>query len=60
MAGDFGAYSKRSEAETEMGYLVDHTTLVYLIDEEGRLRFLFRNDHSPKMMAAIIRKALSG
>ncbi|MBK35435.1 MAG: hypothetical protein CME26_07890 [Gemmatimonadetes bacterium] len=60
VAGNYGVYHKRSEEETEAGYLVDHTTLVYLIDPEGSLRYLSQPHDEPAVLAGLIRKVLDG
>lgn len=59
VAGDFGVYYAVSEEETAAGYLVDHTTLVYLIDGNGTLRYLSHPDDSPEVLAALVRKILA-
>jgi protein SCO1/2 len=58
VAGDFGVYHKKSDEPTAAGYLIDHSTMVYLIGPSGNLRFLFRNDHTVAVMAALVKKAL--
>ena len=60
VAGSYGVYHKRSEEETEAGYLVDHTTLVYLIGPDGSLRYLSQPDDEPAVIAGLIRKVLAG
>jgi protein SCO1/2 len=37
----YGVYRALSETESAAGYLVDHTTRVYLIDAEGNLRLTY-------------------
>ena len=37
-------------------YLVDHSTYTYLIDQQGRVRFLFRQSDGPELMAAVARQ----
>lgn len=34
-------------------YLVDHSTYTYLIDQQGKVRFLFRQSDGPELMAAV-------
>jgi len=60
VAGDFGVFYSKSEEETEAGYLVDHTTLVYLIDGKGKLRYLSHPEDEPEVLAALARKVLGG
>jgi protein SCO1/2 len=57
-AGEYGAYHKVSDEVSEAGPLFDHTLLVYLIDAEGVLRYLFQPGESPEVMAGVIGKVL--
>jgi protein SCO1 len=59
VAGDFGVYYGKSDEETAAGYLVDHTTLVYLIDHQGTLRYLSHPEDSPEVLAGLVRKVLT-
>jgi protein SCO1/2 len=59
VAGDFGVYHSRSEEETAAGYLIDHTTLVYMIDSEGTLRYLSHPEDSPEVLVGLVRKVLA-
>ena len=59
VAGDFGAYYSKSEEETSAGYLVDHTTMVYMIGPDGTLRYLSHPEDASEVMAALIRKVLA-
>ena len=45
-----GHYSLGEEQEA---YLVDHSTYTYLIDQQGKVRFLFRQSDGPELMAAV-------
>jgi protein SCO1/2 len=58
VAGDFGVYHSKSEEETAVGYLVDHTTLVYLLDPDGTLRYLSHPEDSPEVLVGLVRKVL--
>lgn len=58
VAGDFGVFYSKSEEETAMGYLVDHTTLIYLVDGKGSLRYLSHPEDSPEVLAGLARKVL--
>ena len=42
-----------SLGEEQAAYLVDHSTYTYLIDQQGEVRFLFRQSDSPELMAAV-------
>lgn len=37
----------------QAAYLVDHSTYTYLIDQQGKVRFLFRRSDGPELMAAV-------
>ena len=47
------------KSDTAAGYLVSHTTLLYLIDQQGRLRHLFKHTDSSDTIAAVIREAIA-
>jgi protein SCO1/2 len=55
-AGGFGVYYKTSDEKSEAGPLIDHTLLVYLLDSEGKLRYLFQPGESAEVMAGVIRR----
>ena len=59
VAGDFGVYYSKSEEETAAGYLVDHTTLIYMIDQDGLLRYLSQPQDPPEVLAGLVRKVLA-
>ena len=42
-----------SLGEEQDAYLVDHSTYTYLIDQQGKVRFLFRQSDGPELMAAV-------
>lgn len=52
----YGAHYEISSAETEVGYLVDHSTYIYLMDEEGTLRYLFRHADTATWLAEGIKQ----
>jgi cytochrome oxidase Cu insertion factor (SCO1/SenC/PrrC family) len=43
-----------------LGYTINHTTIVYLIDKDGKVRHLFHQDDSPENMSKVIRENCSG
>ena len=45
-----------SLGEEQATYLVDHSTYTYLIDQQGKVRFLFRQSDGPELMAAVTEK----
>lgn len=50
----YGATYEKVETDSAMGYLIDHSTLIYLIDANGDVRFVFHhNDPVPKMKTII-------
>ncbi len=52
VAKQYGAFfAKDSRTETAAGYLVAHSGYVYLLDGEGQLRALYRQDAEPSEMA---------
>ena len=38
---DYGVYRKKQESTSSLGYLVDHTARVYVVDTHGNLRLTF-------------------
>ena len=44
--------------ETESWYTINHTTTVYLHDQEGKVRYLFLYDETPEQLAEAIREQL--
>jgi cytochrome oxidase Cu insertion factor (SCO1/SenC/PrrC family) len=42
-----------------MGYAVDHSAALYLIDPNGTLQTLYRHDAPPKKIASNIQKQLT-
>jgi cytochrome oxidase Cu insertion factor (SCO1/SenC/PrrC family) len=42
-----------------MGYLVSHTTYIYVIDPRGRVRQLVRHDDGAEVLVEALRRALS-
>ncbi|MCC6313002.1 MAG: SCO family protein [Thermomicrobiales bacterium] len=57
----FGVTVKRVEhPESSTGYLIDHTALIYVIDQEGRLRLSYPYGTDPALIAADVRHLLNG
>ncbi len=54
----YNIYYNFVDSGSEAGYLVDHTTLVFLIDKTGKLRYQFRHSDSIDMMASVIKLVL--
>ncbi|MDH5655202.1 MAG: SCO family protein [Spirochaetia bacterium] len=47
-------FAKVTTEQSAAGYLVEHSTSTYLIDRNGKVRYLFRQSENPKLMASII------
>jgi protein SCO1/2 len=56
--GQYGGQYALNRQEGETDYFVDHSTTTYLIDQEGRVRFLFGRSDTPELMAAVTRQLL--
>lgn len=54
VAKRYGASFERSPSESGTGYLMDHTTYVYLIDGLGRVRSLIRPEDPPEKIARLV------
>lgn len=52
----YGGYYTLNKEEGSADYFADHSTYTYLIDQQGRVRFLFRHGDSPEYMAAVSRQ----
>ena len=51
-------YSYTDASNSAMGYIVNHSAAVYLIDLEGKLRFAFPHETPPETMLGAIRMLL--
>ncbi len=56
VAARYGASYKRGQDTAEGGYLIDHTDRIFLIDQQGALRYLFSRDDTPERIAELIGK----
>ena len=54
----YNAFYEIQHSESAMGYMVDHTSRIYLVDPAGKVRYLFRSTDSPEQIAAGIRAVL--
>ena len=52
----YGGYYTLNKQEESADYFADHSTYTYLIDQQGQVRFLFRQGDSPEYMAAVSRQ----
>ncbi len=51
-------YSYTDASDSAMGYIVNHSAAIYLIDRQGELRFAFPHETSPETMLGAIRMLL--
>jgi len=55
-AGHYGVkYSFTDSDDSAMGYIVNHSAAIYLVDPSGVLRFVFPHETSPETMLGAIR-----
>lgn len=54
-----GQYKKIAYAGSALGYGIDHSAAIYLIDRTGKLRSMLRHATSPDFLALSIRKLLA-
>lgn len=60
LAERYGAQYRRVDLpDSSMGYAVDHSAALYLIDPNGALQTLYRHDAPPKKIASDIQKLLT-
>lgn len=59
---DFHVFSQKAkESETNTtDYLIDHSTLIYIMDREGKFIRMFPHTTEPEKIAAMINESLSG
>jgi protein SCO1/2 len=51
--GQYGGHYSLNKEEGVIDYSVDHSTSTYLLDQNGKVRFLFGQSDDPKIMAAV-------
>ncbi len=59
IATRYGAAYRRIEGDSSMGYTVDHTADVYVIDQQGKLKDKITHGTPPEKMIEIFRRYLS-
>lgn len=59
VVNQYAAYYEFEQSTSEAGYLVNHTTTLYLIDQQGRVRHLFRYGDSAARIADGVRQVLA-
>jgi len=55
----YNASYQKIPTKSALGYIINHTNIVYLIDEQGKVRFLFHQDDSPEKMFETIKETIS-
>jgi cytochrome oxidase Cu insertion factor (SCO1/SenC/PrrC family) len=60
VAKAYRVYYKKAEGADDATYLMDHTSLVYLMGPDGKLAALFRTGASPDDIAAGIKSVFEG
>ena len=59
VAKAYGAFYEKRPSGSAMGYLIDHSTYLYLVDRAGRVRHLVRSEDSPESIAGWVRALLA-
>ena len=52
-------FFQKNISKSAVGYLVDHTTYTYLIDQKGRVRHIFKHDTKINFMSGLINYLLT-
>ncbi len=52
----YNASYEKVPTKSALGYIINHTNIVYLIDRQGKVRYLFHQDDSPEKIAEVIRE----
>lgn len=60
IAARYQARFARSETKSASGYLIDHTGFVYMLDGNGKVRYLFTYDVGADLLAQGVRRLLKG
>jgi protein SCO1/2 len=61
IAHRYGAYFRRAEVEdSTLGYAVDHSSVIYIVDEQGRLVDMVQHSGSPGSILERLRRVLGG
>ena len=58
--GQYGGHYSLDKEEGRADYFVDHSTYTYLIDQQGMVRFLFRQSDEPELMAVVAEQLFAG
>lgn len=58
VARQYGVAHQRRESDSAAGYFVDHSTYTFLIDFQGKIRYIFKHGDTPELMAAGVERLL--
>ncbi len=58
VAGMYGAAYRKVKSDSAVGYMVDHTSLVYVIDQEGELADSMPHGTAPEIVVETVRGLL--
>ena len=56
VVAQYGTMYEKAATDSKAGYLINHSTLLFLIDRQGKVRYLFRQDDSPEYIASGIKQ----
>lgn len=59
LVAKYAAFYEKQASDSAMGYMVDHTSRLYLIDPHGRVRYLFRYGEDADTIAKGVKLALA-
>ncbi len=60
VVNSYKATYEKVETNSALGYMFDHTDYLYMIDAQGRTKYLFHPEDSPELITETIRKDLNG
>lgn len=58
VALQYGGTFSRSKTRTAAGYLMNHVPFLYLVDERGTLRYIFKLSDTPRLIATLTKSLL--
>ncbi|MBM3264440.1 MAG: SCO family protein [candidate division Zixibacteria bacterium] len=56
VVAQYGAMYKKGTSTSAAEYLVTHTTSLFLVDGEGKMRYLFRHGDTPEFIAGVVKQ----
>jgi len=51
----FQATYQINQSDSKAGYLIDHTSIIYLVDDKGKVRYMFRHKDTAENMTSVIK-----